>query len=89
MSNTAPEPNASHGPRGPESRPDLELSPFCIHLQSKKLFFSSAPPRVIDDILDASRHCWCRQTMQVLGPDGDVVDPRDCQSGRSCFESIL
>jgi hypothetical protein len=70
-------------------RPELRLSPFCVHVQSKKLFFATAPPMTIDDVLDASRQCWCRKTMQILGPDGEVVDPRDCQRGRACFESIL
>jgi len=65
------------------------LGPFCVHLQSKKLFFAAGPPQTVEDVLDASRHCWCRKTMQVIGPDGEFVDPRDCQSGRSCFESIL
>ena len=76
---------AASAPSGTE----LELSPFCVHLQSKKLFFAAGPPQTIDDVLDASRHCWCRKTMQVIGPDGEIVDPRDCRSGRSCFESIL
>jgi hypothetical protein len=104
MNSNAPDPDASPVPaeraariRNAEeasgaaaaSRADLELSPFCVHLQSKKLFFADGPPQVIDDVLDASRHSWCRKTMQVLGPDGEIVDPRDCQSGRSCFQSIL
>ena len=67
----------------------LNLSPFCIHLQSKKTFFLRAPPMEVSDILDGSRHCWCRRTMLALGPDGEVVDPEDCRSGRSCFASIL
>jgi hypothetical protein len=89
MSHTAPDPSPHQRPATPDTRSDLALSPFCVHLQSKKLFFAPGPPMEIDDILDASRHCWCRNTMQALGPDGDVVDPRDCQAGRSCFESIL
>lgn len=67
----------------------LNLSPFCVHLQSKKTFFLRAPPMQTSDILDGSRHCWCRQTMQAIGPDGDVVDPDECRRGRSCFASIL
>ena len=89
MSPPAPEPSPLRRSTAPESRSDLALSPFCVHLQSKRLFFSSGPPMEIGDVLDASRHCWCRQTMQALGPDGEVVDPRDCQASRSCFESIL
>jgi hypothetical protein len=67
----------------------LSISPFCIHLWSKKASFLDRPPLVEEDILDASRHCWCRKTMQVLGPDREVVAPADCRQGRTCFESIL
>ncbi len=66
----------------------FELSPFCCHLASKKLCFRTSPPQVADDVLDASRHVWCRRTQQALGPDGGVVDVEDCRSGRSCFERI-
>lgn len=89
MSHSQPDPSTLPESSAPASRTDLVLSPFCIHLQSKKLFFSTGPPMKVDDVLDASRHCWCRRTMQALGPDAEVVDPRDCQAGRSCFESIL
>jgi hypothetical protein len=64
-------------------------SPFCVHLRSKKLLFADGPPMDVRDVLDASRHCWCRHTMQIVGPDHEIVDPRECQAGRSCFESIL
>jgi len=67
-----------------ESR--LELSPYCAHLRSKKSRFLASPPRTEGDILDASRHCWCERTMQLLGPDRALVDPDDCRRGRSCFE---
>ena len=69
--------------------PALNLSPFCVHIQSKKTYFLRGPPMQVSDILDGSNHCWCRRTMQVLGPDGEVVDPEECRAGRSCFESIL
>lgn len=76
----------------PASRPAddaaLALSPFCTQLQSKKLYFLGRPPLTERDVLDASRHCWCRRTMQALGPDGEAVDPADCQNGRTCFEPI-
>ena len=75
--------SAPHGAAG------LNLSPFCIHLQSKKVTFRSSPPMEESDVLDASCHCWCRRTMQVLGPDKERAAPADCRSGRPCFESIL
>lgn len=66
----------------------LALSPFCTQIQSKKLYFLGRPPLTERDVLDASQHCWCRRTMQVLGPDGEIVHPDDCRAGRPCFESL-
>jgi len=66
-----------------------DLAPFCMHLQSKKAFFRALPPREESDLLDASRHCWCRKTMQVLGPDGEFVSPADCRRGRECFRGVF
>lgn len=71
-----------------EASPAFELSPFCSQLASKKLCFRTSPPQTAEDVLDASRHVWCRRTQQALGPDGAVVDVEDCRSGRSCFERI-
>lgn len=67
----------------------LNLSPHCIHLRSKKAFLLGRPPASEDDYLDASRHCWCKLTMQAIGPDGDVALPADCTAERACFRSIL
>ncbi|MDZ4774214.1 MAG: hypothetical protein SGI72_13875 [Planctomycetota bacterium] len=67
----------------------LNVSPFCTHLQSKKNYFRSTPAMEEDDYLDASRHCWCRLTMQAMGPDKERAAPDDCRSGRACFRGIL
>jgi len=64
-------------------------APFCRNIQSKKAFFLGRPPRTESELLDVSQSCWCRRTMQALGPDGEVVDPTDCQAGRTCYESVL
>jgi hypothetical protein len=69
--------------------PAVRSSPFCVHLWSKKAFFLKAPPMAERDLLDGSGHCWCRRTMQAVGPDGEVVDPAECRAGRACFQSIL
>ena len=66
------------------SRP---VSPFCSSLMSKKILVSGDPPLTSADVLDASNHCWCAETEQILGPDRDVVDPECCLKGRSCFRS--
>jgi len=65
------------------------FSALCAHLQSKKTFFLSGPPLESSDVLDASAHCWCRLTMQAVGPDGEVVDPEDCRRPRPCFAPML
>jgi len=62
------------------------FGPFCARLASKKLCFRTAPPRTEDDVLDGSGRVWCAETMQVLGPDGGLVDPTLCRHGRACFE---
>lgn len=78
----ASEPSAGESaPRAPA----FELSPFCRHLGSKKLCFRTRPPQDESDVLDASRHVWCRATHQALGPDGEAVDTGDCRRGRACF----
>ena len=79
---------SSADPREPAA-PALPASPVCRHIQSKKLFFRTSPPQCEEDLLDASRHVWCRRTHQVLGPDGEVATPDDCRNGRGCFEALL
>jgi len=44
-------------------------------------------PMTPEDILDPSNHCWCRRTMQVIGPDGGLVRPQKCSSKRGCYTS--
>lgn len=74
---------------GPNVAGGFRTSPFCLHLQSKKRFSLRGEPLVESDVLDASQSCWCRKTMQALGPDGELVDPADCRAGRGCFESAF
>lgn len=70
--------------------PRKGISPYCQHIASKKMMLRPDPPLADSDILDASQHCWCSQTMTILGPDGYECHPEDCRSrSRSCFESPL
>lgn len=78
----------AHARPPPATPGGLNISPFCLHLQSKKIYFSSSLPMEESDVLDASRSCWCRLTMQVLGPDKERAGPARCRAGRTCFESI-
>lgn len=80
----------------PETQPDLaatrrpRVSPYCVHLESKKLSLAESPPMVAEDVLDASQHCWCGRTKEILGPDRYLCHPEECDdSTRDCFESPL
>jgi hypothetical protein len=64
-------------------------SPFCGSLRSKKFFMMDELATDASQYLDASNHCWCRETQQVVGPDGDRVYPERCVPGRSCYRSAL
>ena len=64
-------------------------SPFCGSLRSKKFFMLDSLATEAEQYMDASNHCWCRETEQVIGPDGGRVDPGSCNPGRSCYSSAL
>lgn len=74
---------------GPLSRAGSapRVSPFCMHLLSKNIVKRAHPMLTDEDVLDASNHCWCKCTGQILGPDRYVAHPSECRSGRTCFES--
>lgn len=65
------------------------LSPFCASLRSKKFFMQDAMATNAADYIDASNHCWCRETQEVIGPDNRRVDPARCVPGRSCYSSAI
>jgi len=64
-------------------------STFCSALRSKKFFMTDALPTDASQYLDASNHCWCRMTQQVIGPDGGSVHPESCVAGRDCYRSAF
>ncbi len=64
-------------------------TPFCGDLRSKKFFLSDQIATTAEDYLDASNHCWCYHTQQVVGPDGNIVMPERCVPGRGCYRSAL
>jgi len=61
-----------------------DLAP-CAELRSKKWHFLKAAPRSAAELLDASNAVWCARTSGMIGPDGEAVDPDDCQSARDCY----
>ena len=73
----------------PAANPAAIQTPFCASLRSKKFFMLDALAADAEQYLDASNHCWCRETQQVIGPDGGRATPDRCTSGRSCYTSAL
>ena len=64
-------------------------SAFCSSLRSKKFFMIDDLTTEASQYLDASNHCWCRATQQVIGPDGGAVHPDSCVPGRDCYSSAF
>ena len=64
-------------------------SAFCGSLRSKKIFMLGGLATEASQYLDASNHCWCRETQLVFGPDGGRVRPERCVPGRGCYSSAL
>ena len=72
-----------------ESAAAAAQSAFCGSLRSKKFFMLDGLATEADHYLDASNHCWCRETHLVFGPDGGRAHPSRCVQGRSCYSSAL
>jgi hypothetical protein len=64
-------------------------SPYCASLRSKKFFMFDGMATSAEQYLDASNHCWCRETQEVIGPDNQRVHPEKCVPGRSCYSSAI
>ncbi len=64
-------------------------SPYCRELRSKRYYFLQEVPTEEHHLLDGSNRCWCRLTMQVIGPDGELARPKDCTPGRACYKSLF
>jgi hypothetical protein len=72
-----------------EATPEVPASPFCRELRTKRYYFRQEMATEEHHLLDGSNRCWCRLTMQGIGPDREMVHPRDCKPGRSCYKSAF
>jgi hypothetical protein len=57
---------------------------LCPCLRWKGMFIDVEPDPEVPNPHDGFD--WCARTHTCLGPDGEVVDRRQCRAGRSCFE---
>ena len=64
-------------------------SPFCDELRSKRFYLMDGLATDASHYLDATGHCWCFVTQQVVGPDGKRVHPSRCVPGRACYKSAF
>ena len=77
-------------PEQPAAQPAAGLeSRFCGELRSKQYFMHNGLATEAGHYLDATGHCWCSVTQQVVGPDGGSVGPNRCVPGRGCFVSAF
>lgn len=59
---------------------------LCRCLRWKGMFVDAEPDPLVPNPSDGLY--WCIHTMNCLGPDGKVADPRTCRPGRSCCETL-
>jgi hypothetical protein len=56
----------------------------CRRLRFKGMFIDAEPDLTIPNTSDGM--FWCTHTMNCLGPDGRIAQPRHCDPTRACFE---
>jgi hypothetical protein len=56
----------------------------CNCVRWKSQFYESQRDPTVPPSNDDSY--WCAVTQRVLGPDGQLVDLENCQTGRACFK---
>jgi hypothetical protein len=66
--------------------PGAAFSLRCCCLRNKAMYLDFEPDPTIPGTRDG--FFWCRHTMTVLGPDGQVADEMSCRAGRGCYETL-
>ena len=75
---------------------DAQPARRCLHLRTKMDYVtvdegrpSGRPAEEDEDATygGTAHNHYCLHTMTVIGPDGDIVGPRVCAPGRTCYES--
>ncbi|MCA8951919.1 MAG: hypothetical protein KDE27_20585 [Planctomycetes bacterium] len=66
---------------------DLLPKDACPALLFKHLLTGSLDDVVYDDRQwPGDGYFWCGNTCQCVGPDDELVHPKDCQPGRGCYD---
>ena len=66
-----------------------DLANAGCELRSKQYYLHGGLATEPEHILDATGHCWCFVTQQVVGPYGARVGPGRCVPGRACYTSVF
>lgn len=75
-------------PIADDNAPSAPAKPRCLHLRSKRDYIALGEPSDADENNgDVPVPYYCRHTLTVIGPDDDIVGPRVCTAGRTCYES--
>jgi hypothetical protein len=61
--------------------------PICRHLLAKSMYLSGT--RELPPGHNSAGHCWCNLTQDVRGPDSQLVQPRACNSNRTCYDPVV
>ena len=66
---------------------DLVPKNLCPSMLMKHLLTHSMGDRVYDNRQwPGDGYYWCARTCTCVGPDDEVVHPKDCQPGRKCYD---
>jgi hypothetical protein len=68
---------------------DVLQEPSCQHLRSKGMYVSGVMDPLNDPNPMNDGYCWCNKTQHVYGPDDQLAERQQCNSGRTCFQAVL
>jgi hypothetical protein len=68
---------------------DLVPRGMCPALMMKRMLTVGMDEPVYDDRQwPGDGYYWCTKTCRPVGPDDEVVHPKDCLPGRSCYDGL-
>ncbi len=76
----------SKAPRSPlPTHRDLLPAGICPHLMMKQMVTGTLDDVIYDDReYPGDGYYWCELSLHDIGPDDELVHPKDCQSCRDC-----
>ena len=73
--------------RSVKTHEDLMPRDLCPAMMLKHLLTHGMEEAVFDDReWPGDGYYWCANTCNCVGPDDEVVHPKDCRPGRACYD---